>query len=152
MFRRTWEWRMSSWKPLRRYRLARESAKCRPSNEPYLFQIQIQEISSYCILVRYRQWDVPAAPAHSGNVKDKSKKLKISQRPFLNVYFRTGEGKKLIFTFWPKLYDSSGEAFKLPLDNAIGFHTNAAEFLFQPEVVKDRQDQNEDGDDKKYRE
>merc|ERR1719500_2728740 len=32
----------------------------------------------------------------------------------------------------------SGETFKLPLDNSIGFHTNAAEFLFQPEVVKDR--------------
>merc|ERR1719454_322732 len=31
-----------------------------------------------------------------------------------------------------------GETFKPPLDNAIGFHTNAAEFLFQPEVVKDR--------------
>jgi len=46
--------------------------------------------------VQAKQWDVPAAPAHSG------------------------------------------EAFKLPLDNAIGFHTNAAEFLFQPEVVKDR--------------
>ena len=29
----------------------------------------------------------------------------------------------------------------MPLDNSIGFHTNAAEFLFQPEVVKDRQDQ-----------
>ena len=41
----------------------------------------------------------------------------------------------------------AGEAFKLPLDNAIGFHTNAAEFLFQPEVVKDRQDQNDYGGD-----
>ena len=38
-------------------------------------------------------------------------------------------------------FSLAGEAFKLPIDNAIGFHTNAAEFLFQPEVVKDRQDQ-----------
>ena len=85
------------------------------------------------ILLRYRQWNVPGAPAaHSGKVKDKSKTNYFPEASF-NVYF---------MTVCPEhFYSSAGETFKMPLDNSIGFHTNAAEFLFQPEVVKDRQDQ-----------
>ena len=47
-----------------------------PNNETCIFsnvKCQIQKIS-FCILLPYRQWNVPgAAAAHSGKVKDKSK-------------------------------------------------------------------------------
>ena len=47
-----------------------------PNNETCIFSnsIQIQKIS-FCILLPYRQWNVPAgaAAAHSGKVKEKSK-------------------------------------------------------------------------------
>ena len=39
-------------------------------------------------------------------------------------------------------YSFPGDGFTaLPLVNSGGFQTNAADFLFQPDVVKDRQDQ-----------
>ena len=47
-----------------------------PNNETCIFSNSIQfKVICFCILLPYRQWNVPAgaAAAHSGKVKDKRK-------------------------------------------------------------------------------
>ena len=166
MFRMTWEWRMSSWKPWRPYRPQRKGRRSTQSEKTNLLHESKHA----------KHTNNTGSPAPQ-NIKIKlSNKTLAGSGPyphlhpnqvssgvemnhFASIFFCHNFWKYTIlfnilfcrfgshnccsitssFLYISLKYSFPGDGFTaLSLVNSGGFQTNAADFLFQPDVVKDR--------------